>query len=134
MKIAAVSPIEVTAYPRRGLFTLLRRVDVAFDDGAFLRIPKGFIFDGASIPPAARSFIQTLSTAGSVAFVIHDYAYSIGARYIAPNGVYVPISRQRADWIALALCDWLGLSCEDACKIYAGLRIGGESHFRKKAA
>lgn len=134
MKIEAITRdgvIGVDAYTRQCAFISLHRVDVAFDDGGFMRIPAGFVFDGASIPPLARSLIPSLSTAGSVSFLCHDYAYAAGSHFIAPNGNHISISRQRADWIALALCEWLGLRCEDSLKIYSALRIGGAGSYRR---
>ena len=134
MKIAAITRdgvIGVDAYTRHGVFVTLHQVDVAFEDGGFLRIPSGFVFDGASIPPPARSLIQSLTLAGSVAFLLHDYAYADGADWIIPSGSRITISRQRADWIALALCTWLGLDVDDQLEIYYALRIGGSSSYRK---
>ena len=134
MKIAAITRdgvIGVDAYTRQGVFVTLHPVDVAFEDGGFLRIPAGFAFDGASIPPAARSLIGSLTTAGSVAFALHDYAYRDGAVWITPAGLRLTISRQRADWIALALCTWLELDVDDQLEIYAALRVGGGSSYRK---
>ena len=134
MKISAVTRggvIVTAAHVLIGCFVSLERVDVAFEDGAFLRIPPGFVFDGASIPPLVRSLVPSLSTAGSVAFLIHDYAYAQGAQWITPSGARMSISRQRADWIALALCVWLELAEFDALKIYAALRVGGSSSYRR---
>ena len=134
MRIAAITRdgvIGVDAYTRHGVFVTRDQVDVVFEDGGFLRIPPGFVFDGASIPPAARSLIGSLTPAGSVAFVLHDYAYADGAVWITPSGSMISISRQRADWIALALCTWLELDVDDQLEIYAALRVGGSSSYRK---
>ena len=90
MQISAITRsgvIGVDAYTREGLFVTRHAVDVAFEDGGFLRVPAGFAFDGASIPARARSLIQSLSTAASVAFLLHDYAYAQGAVWITPSGM-----------------------------------------------
>ena len=135
MKITAISRngvIGVDADTRAGTLELLHAVDVAFEDGAFVRVPPGFVFDGASIPPRARSIIQSLTTAGSVLFALHDYGYRRGAHWTTPLGLVVPISRQRADWMALALCTWLDLACDDSLQIYSALRVGGEASYRQR--
>ena len=125
--------IRVDAHTRAGVFVLLDRLDVAFEGGGFFRIPAGFPFDGASIPPRARSVIQSLTTAGSVAFCLHDAAYASGATWITPSGKRIGVSRARGDRMAAALCEFLGLSRDDAFEIYAALRIGGAGSYRQRA-
>lgn len=135
MKILSVThdgEFEVDVYPREGAFVTREPVEIAFDDGAWLKIPVGFPFDGASIPPWARSLIQTLSTAGSVLFVAHDYAYAKGAGWIDPDGTYREISRWESDQIAKGLCEWLELSTGDTWRIYLALRLFGGSSFQKR--
>jgi hypothetical protein len=134
MRIAGVTHdgmIGVDAYTKQGAFVTQHDVDVAFDDGSFLRVPRGFVFDGASIPPRARSVIQSLTVAGNVLFCVHDYAYSKDAAWITPEGELVDISRERADLIALALCEWLRLDRDDQLEIYEALRLVGEFAFHK---
>lgn len=135
VRIVAISRggvIGVDADVTRGIFVTRHAVDVAFEDGAFLRVPPGFVFDGASIPARARFVIQSLTTAASVAFVLHDYAYRRGATWITDAGKVSEISRRRADWMALALTTWLGLAVDDQLEIFAGLRVGGASSYRAK--
>lgn len=136
MKISAISRggvVRVDAHTRDGVFVLLDPVDVAFAGGGFFRIPTGFPFDGASIPARARSIIQSLTTAGSVLFVVHDAAYSIGATWTTPSGARIGVSRARADKMAAAVCEYLGLSPDDAFEIYAALRIGAGGSYRQRA-
>ena len=136
MKIAAISRdgvIRVDAHARAGCFVLLDQLDVAFEGGGFFRIPAGFPFDGASIPPRFRSIIQSLTIAGSVLFVVHDAAYAAGASWITPRGARIGISRARADKMAEAVCAYLGLAIDDCVEIYAALRIGGAGSFRRRA-
>jgi len=53
---------------------LMRHFDYKLEDGTVVRIPKGFIFDGASIP---RIFWAVLSPTGLLLIpgLLHDYAY-----------------------------------------------------------
>lgn len=134
MKITSITRggvIGVDAYTRDGVFQSLHPVDVAFDGGGFMRIPAGFWFNGASIPPRARSIIQSLTIAGYIGYVVHDYPYAIGATWITPSGARIGISRRRADWIALALSTWLGLAVDDQLQIYAALRALGGASYRR---
>lgn len=136
MKIAAISRggvLRVDAHTRAGVFVLLEQVDVAFEGGGFFRIPRGFPFDGASIPPRARSLIQSLTTAGSVLYVVHDAAYATGATWITPSGARIGISRKRADMMAQAVARFLGLAGDDDFEVYAALRIGGGGSYRQRA-
>ena len=136
MKIAAISRggvLRVDAHTRAGVFVLLEQVDVAFEGGGFFRIPRGFPFDGASIPPRARSVIQSLTTAGSVLYVVHDAAYCTGATWISPKGHRRAVSRALADRMTLALARFLGLAADDRLEVYAALRLGGGGSYQQRA-
>lgn len=123
--------VLVDAYTRQGAFVLRDPVDYGFGDGSFVRVPAGFAFDGASIPPSARSLVRSLTTAGNVLFGLHDCAYSVGSRRVLPTGAEVEISRAEADWMALSLCEWLGMSQWDCLKVYAALDAFGGFAFHK---
>jgi len=136
VRISAISNsgvIGVEAHVRLGAFVTQHPVDVAFAGGGFFRIPAGFPFDGASIPPRARSVIQSLTTAGSVLFVVHDAAYALGATWTSPKGHRRPVTRSLADKMAWAVSRYLRLSADDCIEIYAALRLGARGSFHKRA-
>lgn len=137
MRIVAVSRggrLAVDSFLRRGFWELLEPADFAFDGGGFVRIPRGFPFDGASIPPRFRSLIQSLTNVGHVGFALHDYGYATGASWITPKGIRIGISRQRADRMAWALCNYLGMTEIDAAEVYAALRLGGGGSYHHRPA
>lgn len=123
--------IRVDAHVRHGYFVTTENVDVVFDRGGFLRIPARTIFDGASIPPRARSIIQSLTTPASLAFLVHDWAYRKDALWISPKGHQRRISRALADRMAWAVCRYVGLATDDCIEVYVALRLGGRGSFHK---
>lgn len=134
MKILGVSNhgvIKVAACVREGVFITISPVEFAFDDGCYMKVPRGFIFDGASIPPEARSFFPHLTPAAHALFLGHDYPYAKGATWINEVGERVSFTRDRADDIAVAICGYLGLDAYEQFMIHGALRVFGEPNFQR---
>lgn len=85
-------------------------------------IPVGFEWDGASVPRAFW-FIMPKFGENSVAFLMHDYLYSVGAPSF--------ISRKDADRIMKEDLMDLGVGRFRASLVYRTVRMFGGGHFRK---
>lgn len=93
------------SHPVKGLWRWLTTVrqwrlienwTIELPDGSFIRIPAGFIFDGASIP---RIFWAVLSPTGLllVPSLLHDYGYAYDRLPLCGGGWYQP-GAGRAFW------------------------------------
>jgi hypothetical protein len=85
-----------------------------------IRVPEGFVTDGASVP---RLFWSLLGPFGSYfsAAIIHDFLYSEHNR-IFP--------RQECDWIFLEAMAASGVGWLTRRTIYRAVRLGGASRFK----
>ena len=87
-----------------------------------VKIAKGFEWDGASIP---KLFWTEIGSPFSPKFMapsmVHDYLYVVGDK----SGY----SRKEADKLFKKLLIANGVSKELAETMYAGVRIGGKSHY-----
>lgn len=83
--------------------------------GATITVPKGFVTDFASIPQFALSVFGEIAHEPSLP---HDYLYSTGKG-----------TRLMADQILREACLVTGVSWWKTKLIYAGVRVGGGSHF-----
>tara|TARA_R110000851_G_scaffold108030_7_gene228746 strand:- start:643 stop:1020 length:378 start_codon:yes stop_codon:yes gene_type:complete len=75
-------------------------------------IPKGFIFDGASIPKVLRSFVNKDGLWKSS--LLHDFLYRTQ-----------PVSRKIADQLFLLQMKIDGVGWIKRHTVYRGLRLGG---------
>jgi hypothetical protein len=90
-------------------------------DGAVVRVPAGFVTDFASVPRLPVSF-ALFGNIGHRAAVVHDWLYSTGER-----------PREEADAILKALLRAEGVGAFRANAMYAGVRMGGASHYKNPA-
>jgi hypothetical protein len=102
----------------RQLFTLLYPFSYHSDVlGCIITVPKGFVTDLASIPRLPVIYLL-LNGVADEAGVVHDYLYSTGL-----------VPRIKADQVLREACICSGVSSWKASLIYAGVRIGGGSHY-----
>jgi len=98
-------------------------------EGTKYRIPKGFIFDGASVPKYFRSWLSPMGVL-LIAGLIHDYAYRVEG-LLLDTSVKVPLTQLEADTIfrevAIAVN---GFKIINYIAYYA-LRLGGWIAWRK---
>jgi hypothetical protein len=102
----------------RQLFKLLYPFSYQSDIlGCIVTVPMGFVTDLASIPRLPVIYLL-LNGIADEAGVVHDYLYSTGL-----------IPRIKADQVLREACICSGVSAWKASLIYAGVRIGGGSHY-----
>lgn len=122
------------------LWQLLQRFSYICANGAAITVPRGFVFDFASIP---KLFWFALHPTGALAFasVIHDWLYANkwirqgGQRYLrAPSGKELcsrwnfaprPVSRDEADDIFLDAMKDSGVSWWKRNAAYIAVQVGG---------
>jgi hypothetical protein len=85
--------------------------------GREIWVPAGFITDYASVP-RLPFFYRELEGIANTPGVVHDYIYSNGCA-----------SRDQADLLLKEACLLIGISPWKVYAIYAGVRLGGESHY-----
>lgn len=81
-------------------------------------VPVGFITDFASIPQACLSMFGEVAQRPAV---IHDFLYST-----------TPVPRDMADKVLLEAMELTGVPWLKRKMIYAGVRVGGASHYGRK--
>jgi hypothetical protein len=96
---------------------LLAPLLVAIGD-SLIRVPNGFITDFASVPRIPLAFML-FGNIGHRAAVVHDYLY-----------VTAQVSRKQADEILRDLLREEGAGSLRASLMYAGVRVGGASHYK----
>lgn len=89
---------------------------------AVLTIPRGFVFDYASVPPPL-TLIYPSQGRYSRAALIHDYLYATGV-----------CTRLQSDNIFLIAMRESGVPKEARIEIYTGVRLGGEDAWDRNAA
>lgn len=88
----------------------------------FISVPKGFITDLASVPKLPFVYLL-LNGVGDMPGVVHDYLYSTGQ-----------LPRQVCDEVLKEACMVTGVAGWKVALIYAGVRVGGSSHFGPAAS
>jgi hypothetical protein len=102
----------------RQLFKLLYPLSYYSDIlGCIITVPMGFVTDLASIPRFPVIYLL-LNGIADEAGVVHDYLYGTGL-----------IPRIKADQLLREACICSGVSAWKASLIYAGVRMGGGSHY-----
>lgn len=91
-----------------------------------LFVPRGFIFDGASIPRLARWLIDDSDLYTSPALA-HDYLYCYAGR--VPGGVW---TRLEADMLFLGLMERCGVPRWKRAAAYRAVRLCGGKHWGEK--
>lgn len=84
-----------------------------------IRVPDGFVTDFASVPRIPLAF-TLFGGIGDRAATVHDWLYSTGE-----------VPRQEADEILKSLLEEEGAGTVRASLMYAGVRIGGGSHYKQ---
>jgi hypothetical protein len=82
-------------------------------------VPDGFVTDLASIPRLPFVY-RELEGIADMAGVPHDFAYSTGF-----------LDRDTADLMLREACFLIGISAWKVWAIYAGVRVGGSSHYMR---
>ena len=104
------------------MFLMLQEDYVFYNlDGKPVTIPKGFIFDGASIPDVAKYFLGTTPISSDILVpgLIHDYMY----RYGEPTSYNGMTNKEYADMMIAV--NAAILDNKDWLEIWAGLYAGG---------
>lgn len=104
---------------------LYRIVDFITPDGIVIRIPKGFQFDGASIPKFAQSIIGKPFAKYALAALLHDWLYS--SRILGDNKK----GRLYADLFFLEVMEQLDISWWRRKAMYRAVRLGGSKAYFK---
>jgi hypothetical protein len=99
----------------RQLYRLMSRFRYQSDVAGLIEVPEGYVTDLCSQPKATMSLLGECAQEPSVP---HDYAYGTHC-----------ISRALADKMLYEACLLTGIPHWKAWAIYAGVRIGGASHF-----
>lgn len=86
--------------------------------GRKVRVPKGFRTDFASVPRIVGAYLM-FGGKGKRASVVHDYLYSGG----------LAVSRISADKVFREALVATGYNSFTVAAMYAGVRLGGASHF-----
>jgi hypothetical protein len=96
--------------------------------GAQIRVPKGFQFDGESIPACLTWLVRPVGKSRRGACV-HDYLYRY-AGWHDDNGTLHPVTRSQADAVYRNLLKAKGLSAWRASTRWSVLRIVGWAAWR----
>lgn len=109
---------------------ILHRTD---EDGVARRL--GFLTDFASKPWLAELFVGDRCDEGTVAYVFHDWLYCSKKvlRFVDGRWVKIEIDRGYADVFLAHACLALRMDSAKANRIYAGVCLGGASHFEREA-
>jgi hypothetical protein len=109
--------IDVTPLPKSGKYRLNKAVII---DG--VHVPAGFEWDGASIPRFLWRIVDSpFQPDLMVPSLVHDYLYSQGDK----SG-YI---REQADKLFKKLLIANGVDEDLAKTMYAGVKVGGGSHY-----
>jgi hypothetical protein len=92
-----------------------------------IKVPKGFVGDGASIPRPFWSIFSPFNGDYFEAALVHDYLYSK-----ASDVDYPTINRAEADEIFKEAMYNLGVGWLSRGTIYSAVRLGGWASYKKK--
>ena len=85
-----------------------------------MKIPAGFITDGASVPRVFRWLFSRVGSAHQVAALLHDYLYSEQL-----------LSRRHADRMYFKVCKHMGVGTPAAVAMYGALILFGSAAWSK---
>jgi len=100
-------------------------VDFILPDGRVCRVPKGFIWDGASIPKWAQWAIGKPMGEYALAALLHDWLYSSRILGDTRKG------RKEADELFYTVMIQLDISWWRRKAMYRAVRIGGSTPYHK---
>jgi len=111
---------------------LLADLDYITKAGVFIRVPKGFVTDFASIPPLFRMWIAVNGRHRHAA-TLHDYAYRHGGVMNGKNPDIKTViwNRLEADDEFFHAMESCFVKSFKRNAMYQGVRIGGQSSWRK---
>lgn len=116
-----VEQVEDTSAEGRGTWRLLAPLIYEANSGVTYTVPAGFVTDFSSVPRIPVVF-DLMGDRANYAGTLHDWAYSkdstIPTRLMADGLIKeAALAQGCPSWVAWAL--------------YFGVRIGGQSHWRK---
>lgn len=119
------------------LFTLTQAYEAAWvNDGVYyrIRIPSGFIWDGASVPQILWSVLGFYP--GGIMLppsVVHDYIYiAKGKVYNLASNEMVCISRKECDLLFKAHMEFVGMPKRKLTLAYKGVKWFGWTYWNRK--
>lgn len=118
---ASITPVPTVAFTDHRhamLHADLEYVDAA--TGQKILVPAGFVTDHASIPPSLRPYFESGGQAYQYPAIVHDWLYWSQTT-----------TRAEADRIFAAAMADCGVGEVKRKAIYAGVRAGGESAWKK---
>lgn len=114
---------DLRPVPETDNFRLMRDYPYSYNGGNVVIVPKGFIFNGASIPVIAQLITYTpFHPKIMAAALIHDYLYQSHE-----------VSRVWADSIFYCLLIDNGVPKSKAEIMFQGVRLGGAAHYNKES-
>jgi hypothetical protein len=122
-------PAKFEKYGSRG-GSMLIRVNADFSYVSrfgLVKVPKGFISDGASVPRPFWSIFSPFNGDYFEAALIHDYLYSKISSLCFPD-----LSRENADQIFMDAMYDLGVGWFSRHAIHRAVRLGGWLSYKKK--
>lgn len=89
-------------------------------DGNYIYIPKGYLTDGATVPPFLKRLVPTWGQYGA-ATIVHDYL----CEYLSmrSKGTLMSITRARSDYIFLEAMGVLGVPWYRRFPMYFAVRL-----------
>lgn len=115
MKARFLTTLDVRYIDGQNWMLLAPLLAIAGD--TLIRVPSGFVTDFASVPRIPLAFML-FGNIGHRSATVHDYLYSTAV-----------VSRQQADEILRNLLREEGAGAMRANLMYAGVRLGGASHY-----
>lgn len=112
-------PLRVELLGDRETWRLLEPFAYRDPDHGLIEVPAGFATDFASVPRLPLTF-ALLGQYGHAAAVLHDWLYGAGK-----------LSREAADRVFLNALRSSGIARWRAWLMWAGVRVGGASRYRK---
>ena len=113
---------ELIPVPLKDKYELVKDYIYSYNGGHEVVIPSGFQYDGASIPVIAQPLTYTpFHPKVMTAALVHDWLYSTGE-----------LERLMADSIFYQLLIDSDVPRVTAELMYAGVRAGGSSHYKKE--
>jgi hypothetical protein len=102
------------------------------DKEHFFTIPKGFIYDGATIPWYTWGYFKILPIGThNPATIIHDFIYFHEGKLVDDNGEKIVVTRKFCDTLYKNQLIDLGYPIPNSYKIYRGTRIFGVIFWRE---
>lgn len=112
-------PLQVELQPDRKTWSLLASFSYLDPDHGMIEVPACFTTDFASVPRLPLTF-ALLGQYGHAAAVLHDFLYGTGR-----------LPREAADRVFLNALRSSGIARWRAWLMWAGVRVGGASRYRK---